>query len=96
MWISNTAATAMMCPIVEATLVELEMENIVPRFEGNVNSLAEDFDLSTAVPTRHTMCQYLSIAYSAGVGGLGTLIGTGTNLTLKGELKLWLKSNNDG
>lgn len=97
MWISNTAATAMMCPIVEATLVELEVQNIVPRFvkqEGE--SKDEEFDLSKAVPTRNTMCNYLSIAYSATMGGLGTLVGTGTNLTFKGIYETTFPESDDG
>ncbi|GLH00222.1 Protein I'm not dead yet [Gryllus bimaculatus] len=65
MWIINTAATAMMAPVVLAVLQELE---------GVMNPY----------PTRTTRCYFLGIAYSASIGGVGTLIGTGTNLTFKG------------
>lgn len=99
MWISNTAATAMMCPILEATLVELESQKIVPRFvekEGEPKPDDEDWDLSNATPTRNTICNYLSIAYSATIGGVGTLVGTGTNLTFKGIYETTFPQSDDG
>lgn len=58
MWISNAATTAMMMPILEAVLKELNVENN----EGRM--------------------MYLSIAYSASVGGLCTIIGNPPNLIL--------------
>lgn len=85
MWISNTAATAMMLPIVEAMLMELQEQKIVKMYEeeGAVPS-DPDFDVTNYTPTRNTICNYLTIAYSASIGGTGTLVGTGTNLTFKG------------
>jgi len=56
MWISNTASTAMMIPILEAVLVELGAE--------------------------HRKMMMLAIAYSANIGGTGTLIGTPPNLVM--------------
>lgn len=35
-------------------------------------------------PSRITVCYYTGAAYAASIGGLGTLLGTGTNLTYKG------------
>lgn len=35
-------------------------------------------------PSRIAMAFYFGIAYAATIGGCGTLIGTGTNLTFKG------------
>jgi sodium-dependent dicarboxylate transporter 2/3/5 len=32
-------------------------------------------------------CSLLSVAYSANIGGTGTIIGSGTNLVLKGVYK---------
>lgn len=85
MWISNTAATAMMLPIVEAMLVELESQKIVKMYEEEVVVTDPDFDVTTVTPTRNTICNYLTIAYSASIGGVGTMVGTGTNLTFKGK-----------
>ncbi len=36
-------------------------------------------------------CVFLSVAYSANLGGTGTVIGTGPNLILMGLLKEYLK-----
>ena len=58
MWISNTATTVMMIPILQSVLLEI----------GGDDKL--------------TMMMMLSIAYSANVGGTGTLIGTAPNLIL--------------
>lgn len=40
--------------------------------------------LRTPIPSRITICYYTGAAYAASIGGLGTLLGTGTNLTYKG------------
>ena len=58
MWISNTATTVMMIPILKAVLLEI----------GGGDKLE--------------MMMMLGIAYSANVGGTGTLIGTAPNLIL--------------
>lgn len=75
----------MMLPIVEAMLVELQSQKIVKMFEEDVNIEDPEFDVSSVTPTRNTICNYLTIAYSANIGGVGTLVGTGTNLTFKGK-----------
>ncbi|XP_061388387.1 protein I'm not dead yet-like [Musca vetustissima] len=81
MWISNSATTAMMCPIVKAVLQELETNQVLeiwmpedkePPIEGKKH------------PSRISMAFYFGIAYASTIGGCGTLIGTGTNLTFKG------------
>lgn len=84
MWISNTAATAMMLPIVEATLGELEDQKIIKLYENRDDPKDPNFDMSTAKPTKVTIGNYMSIAYASAIGGIGTIVGTGTNLTFKG------------
>lgn len=92
MWISNTAATAMMIPIIEATLTELEEQGIGQMFETpfldeksekNRDSSHEDEEQQKR-PTKETMCYFMSTAYAACIGGNGCIIGSGTNLTFKG------------
>jgi len=61
MWISNTAATAMMYPIALGVLASLRRAGV--RTAGGYGTTV-----------------LLMIAYAASVGGIGTLIGTPTNL----------------
>ncbi|XP_015836203.1 protein I'm not dead yet isoform X1 [Tribolium castaneum] len=87
MWISNTAATAMMIPIIEATLKELETQGIGEMYESNSlddNDKIESVDSDPKKPTRTTMCYFISTAYAASIGGMGCIVGSGTNLTFKG------------
>ena len=76
MWISNTAATAMMVPIAQAVLDEL---------------LHEDRE-DTAAPIsgkkkKIRVGVMMSLAYASNIGGTGTLVGSGTQLVLKGILQ---------
>uniref|UniRef100_V5GVC6 Protein I'm not dead yet n=1 Tax=Anoplophora glabripennis TaxID=217634 RepID=V5GVC6_ANOGL len=87
MWISNTAATAMMIPIIEATLKALEEQGIGEMYESTdleEEHLAENAEPEAKKPTKTTMCYFISTAYAANIGGLGCIIGSGTNLTFKG------------
>ncbi len=68
MWISNTATTVMMIPIGMAIVSQL-----------NQNPQIDKDDTST-----FGKMLMLSIAYSASIGGLATLIGTPPNLVLAG------------
>lgn len=70
MWLSNTATTAMMIPIVDAVLHELEPNQLVQ--PGTTSSLRK--------------CLMMGTAYAANLGGTGTIIGTGPNLFIKGFL----------
>lgn len=79
MWIVNTAACAMMCPICRAIIDELQSEGLIKIFHDK-----EPNDEEPPKPTDITISMYLGLAYGATIGGVGTLIGTGTNLVYKG------------
>ncbi|MEA3496871.1 MAG: DASS family sodium-coupled anion symporter [Bacteroidota bacterium] len=71
MWISNTATTVMMVPIGMAVVTNLTQNS---EMKNNKNS---KFGISLM----------LGLAYSASVGGIGTLIGTPPNLVLANTLE---------
>lgn len=86
MWINNAACTAMMCPIIQAVLEELQAQGLCRMYrddavgeDGKTNSSEEP-----PYPSKITICFYMGTAYAASMGGCGTLIGTATNLTFKG------------
>ncbi len=68
MWISNTATSVMMLPIGAAIISQLQDNPATERNERKVFGKA----------------LMLAIAYSASIGGIGTLIGTPPNLVLAG------------
>lgn len=68
MWISNTATSVMMLPIGMAIISQLKNDPATP---SNENAL-----IGKAL--------MLAIAYSASIGGIGTLIGTPPNLVFAG------------
>ncbi|XP_043668708.1 uncharacterized protein LOC122629390 [Vespula pensylvanica] len=83
MWVSNTAATAMMIPIMETVLLELETQGLGNMFiQENETEMA--ISPTSKKPTHSTMVYYLVAAYGSSLGGIGTIVGSGTNLTLKG------------
>ncbi|KAK5638691.1 hypothetical protein RI129_012986 [Pyrocoelia pectoralis] len=90
MWISNTAAVAMMCPIIEATLKELESQGIGqmyvhPDVENDEESPeTKPKSEEKLQPSKVTISYFLGVAYASTIGGLGTIVGSGTNLTFKG------------
>ncbi|CAH1109755.1 unnamed protein product [Psylliodes chrysocephalus] len=79
MWIANTAATALMIPIVEGTLLALEREGLINRWYEVPGEAESDWR-----PTRITKCYYISIAYCSLLGGTGCIIGSGSHLAFKG------------
>jgi sodium-dependent dicarboxylate transporter 2/3/5 len=64
MWVSNTATTIMMLPIAVSVITLINRD----RAPGSKGEVVEDARFATAL--------VLAVAFSASIGGLGTLIGT--------------------
>ncbi|KAH8374925.1 hypothetical protein KR200_008697, partial [Drosophila serrata] len=82
LWISNSAGTAMMCPIVKAVMNEMDVNDVFPVYmtqEEEPMPEGEGPHLSSLA-----MIFYIGVAYCSAIGGVGTLIGTGTNLVFRG------------
>ncbi|CAH0397948.1 unnamed protein product [Chilo suppressalis] len=76
MWITNTAATTMMVPINFAILRVFEGQNLLKVFEYNEAGERVASDITTSY--------FCAATFSATIGGIGTLVGTGTNIAFKG------------
>lgn len=76
MWVSNTATAMMMTPIGLAVI--LQTRNLVERTDTDLPTAQGEFNFGTGL--------MLCIAYSATVGGVGTIIGTPPNLVLVGAI----------
>ncbi|XP_022114458.2 protein I'm not dead yet-like [Pieris rapae] len=76
MWITNTAATTMMVPINFAILKVFEDQRLLKIYDTTKDgdNVASDI----------TVCYFCSVTFSATIGGIGTLVGTATNLAFKG------------
>ncbi len=72
MWVSNTATTIMMTPIALSLLALI---------------VKDDGDQQDQTARNFSLCLLLGIAYSASIGGIGTLIGTPPNLLLASYIK---------
>ncbi|WP_077328098.1 SLC13 family permease [Virgibacillus siamensis] len=75
MWISNTATAMMMVPIGLAIIYQVS-ESL--KDDDSIDTSKENFGFGKAL--------MLSIAYSASLGGIGTLIGTPPNTVLAGAI----------
>ncbi|MFC0524242.1 SLC13 family permease [Pontibacillus salicampi] len=75
MWISNTATSMMMVPIGLAIIYQVQD---TLKQQGHMEAGKEDFPFGKAL--------MLGIAYSASIGGLGTLIGTPPNTLFAGAV----------
>ncbi|XP_037293618.1 protein I'm not dead yet-like, partial [Manduca sexta] len=76
MWITNTAATTMMVPINFALLKVFEDQNLLSIYEEDASG--------DRIATDITTCYFCTATFSATIGGIGTLVGTATNLVFKG------------
>jgi sodium-dependent dicarboxylate transporter 2/3/5 len=75
MWISNTATTMMLLPIGMAVISQVEL------LQSSDQSSSRD---EVKLKSNFGICLMLSIAYSASIGGVATLIGTPPNAILAG------------
>ena len=79
MWISNTATTMMMLPVAMALVNQLA---VGVRLDGQGGSKTEQ-----KIRSGFGFVMMLAIAYSANIGGVGTLIGTPPNIVFSGLYK---------
>lgn len=84
MWVSNTATVLMMLPI-GLSILALVIDRVTDQDatavdgEGNISDLVEDKNVLT-----FGVCIVLAIAWSASMGGLGTLLGSPPNAIVAG------------
>ncbi|CAG9584428.1 unnamed protein product [Danaus chrysippus] len=76
MWITNTAATTMMMPIIFAVLKVFEDQKLLNVYDTDQSGSKVASDIAS--------CYFCTATFAATIGGVGTLIGTGTNLVFKG------------
>jgi sodium-dependent dicarboxylate transporter 2/3/5 len=76
MWVSNTATTMMMLPVAMAVVIQISQSALVDeaRDESTADRVRDNFGLVLL----------LGVAYSASIGGVGTIVGTPTNVALLG------------
>ncbi|KAM3328094.1 tonoplast dicarboxylate transporter [Capsicum galapagoense] len=85
MWLHNVAATVMMMPVATGILQRL------PSSYGHRN---QDDSNSDDLVTKFCKAVVLGVIYSAAIGGMSTLTGTGVNLILIGMWKSYFPKEN--
>jgi solute carrier family 13 (sodium-dependent dicarboxylate transporter), member 2/3/5 len=83
MWVSNTATAIMMLPIA------LSVIDVVLK-QTNGRTLEETREFTDGPGDNFAVCLLLGVAYSASIGGIGTLIGTPPNLFLASYIETQL------
>lgn len=89
---SNTVTAALMCLIVRAVLEILSEEGVITLYE----KMTKKDTINNRNPSRFSIAFYLGTAYSATIGGLNSLIGSGTNLAFKYEWERIYEDFNKG
>ena len=79
MWISNTATTMMLLPVGMAVVRQIAEESTL---DGNKNETTKK-----QITKSLGLILMLGLAYSASIGGVGTLIGTAPNIVFAGFYK---------
>ena len=76
MWVSNTATVMMMLPVAMAVVLQISESALI---DGE-----RDGGTSDRVKTSFGRALLLAVAYSASIGGVGTIVGTPTNVAFLG------------
>ncbi|XP_042146050.1 solute carrier family 13 member 2-like [Ixodes scapularis] len=104
MWIPNTASASIMAPIAMAVMDQIQGANnrraedlvlpmkVLDEIAFSFTFFRKEYNLRLDKMRKLVL---LSVAYSANVGGTGTLVGTAPNLILKGLLDERFKDSDD-
>ena len=79
MWISNTASTMMMFPVAMAVVRQIARD-------ASLNGV-KNFESQKQIEQGLGLTLMLGLAYSASIGGVGTLVGTAPNIVFAGFYK---------